>query len=84
MEELKRMQMELDRRTAIEDEAIRLISECRFREADRLLDSCRVLQHPGDKNAVSGFLTNLPREKGYADVTQNQDKEYALNAYKNL
>lgn len=37
LEEVKNIQNELDRRTEIENEAIRLISECRFDEAMELL-----------------------------------------------
>lgn len=37
IEEIKALQAELDYRTKIENEAIKLISECRFEEAMQLL-----------------------------------------------
>ena len=39
IEEIRRMQEELDHRTQVEEEAVRLISECRFEEAIALLDT---------------------------------------------
>lgn len=38
-EVIKTLQAELDRKTEIENQAIRLISECRFQEATELLHS---------------------------------------------
>ena len=37
IEKLELEQEELDRRTAVEQEAINLISQCRFEEADSIL-----------------------------------------------
>lgn len=37
LEEVRRLQEESDRRTEIENQAIQLMSQCRFEEADRLL-----------------------------------------------
>lgn len=39
LEEIKKLQAEIDHRTAVEDEAIRLISECQFEKAMKLLDA---------------------------------------------
>ena len=39
IEEIRRMQEELDHRTQVEEEAVRLISEYRFEEAIALLDT---------------------------------------------
>lgn len=39
IEEIRKMQEELDHRTQVEEEAVRLISECRFEEAIALLDT---------------------------------------------
>ena len=40
IDEVKRLQSELDRRTNIENKAIDLISQCRFEEAIEILESC--------------------------------------------
>lgn len=37
IEEVKRLQAEMDHRHQVEDEAVRLISECRFEEAIKIL-----------------------------------------------
>lgn len=39
IEEIKRLQAEVDHRQQVEDEAIRLISECRFEEAIAILNT---------------------------------------------
>lgn len=39
IEEIRNMQEELDRRTQVEEEAVRLMAECRFEEAIALLDT---------------------------------------------
>ncbi len=39
IEEVKRLQAEMDHRHQVEDEAIRLISECRFEEAMAILNT---------------------------------------------
>lgn len=39
LEEIKKLQVEIHYRTAAEDEAIRLISDCRFEKAMELLDA---------------------------------------------
>ncbi len=39
IEEIRNMQEELDHRTQVEEEAVRLISECKFEEAIALLDT---------------------------------------------
>lgn len=37
IEEIKRLQAEVDHRHQVEDEAVKLISECRFEEAIKIL-----------------------------------------------
>ncbi len=39
IEEIKRLQAEMDHRQQVEDEAVRLISECRFEEAIKILET---------------------------------------------
>lgn len=39
IEEVKRLQVEMDHRQQIENEAVRLISECRFEEAIKILET---------------------------------------------
>lgn len=39
IEEIKATQAELDRRTSVEKETERLIGQCRFEEAEELLDA---------------------------------------------
>lgn len=39
IEEIKALQAELDRRTSVEEEALKLIGQCMFLEAKELLDS---------------------------------------------
>ena len=39
LEEIKRLQAEMDHRQQVEDEAVRLISECRFEEAIKILET---------------------------------------------
>ncbi len=39
IKEIKRLQEEVNRRHQVEDEAVRLISECKFEEAMRLLET---------------------------------------------
>lgn len=39
LEEIKNLQNEIDHRTEVENEAIRLISECQFEKAMELLDT---------------------------------------------
>ncbi len=39
MEKVKQLQKELNRRTQVEEQAMDLISECKFEEANELLDS---------------------------------------------
>lgn len=39
IEEIEATQAELDRRTRVEKEALKLIGQCRFKEANKLLDS---------------------------------------------
>lgn len=39
IEEIKRLQAEVNRRHQVEDEAVRLISECRFEEAIKILET---------------------------------------------
>ncbi len=41
MEELKKMQKELDERTKIEEKALKLMSELKFDEANNLLDTLK-------------------------------------------
>lgn len=37
LEEIKKLQAEIDHRTAVEDKAIRMISDCQFEKAIELL-----------------------------------------------
>lgn len=39
IEEIKALQTELDHRTSVEKEALKLIGQCRFEEAKKLLDA---------------------------------------------
>ena len=39
IEEIKALQAGLDRRTSVEEEALELIGQCRFEEAEELLDA---------------------------------------------
>ena len=40
VDEVKRLQAELEQRTIIENKAIELISQCKFQEAIEILESC--------------------------------------------
>jgi len=44
IEEIKRLQAELDHRTKVEEQAIALITECRFNEANALLATLNPLE----------------------------------------
>lgn len=39
IEEVKRLQVEMDHRHQVENEAVKLISECRFEEAVKILET---------------------------------------------
>ena len=39
IEEIEQLQAEIDHRHQVEDEAVRLISECRFEEAVKILET---------------------------------------------
>lgn len=66
--ELEALQSILDRRTEIENEAIALISECRFEEAMQLLDTLPDPELPDEEPA-------LVQEEDSEELQKSEDRE---------
>lgn len=70
--ELKALQAILDRRTEIENEAIALISECKFEEAMQLLDT---IPEPFESQELPDEEPALVQEEDSEELEKSEDRE---------